>query len=322
MPQPSNSFSAYGAVGIREDLSDVIYRIDPTETPFQSNIGTSKATAKYHEWQTQALASASDSNAVIEGDDATTDARVPTVRVGNRTQISDKVARVTGTLEATDRAGRDSEMRYQLLLDGLALKRDIEQQLCSNKASVVGTDTSASQSGGFSAWLETNVDKGSTGSDGGFNTSTNIVDARVNGATRKFTETMIQDVMESCYSNGGRPSIMMMPPALKTGFSAFTGIADLRRETGGKGQATIVGGADMYISNFGTLTVVPQNFMRDIDVYLIDPKKVKKALLRPMKNWELAKTGDTDRRQILEEYTLEVCTEKAHGLITDVTKTS
>lgn len=321
MPQPSNTFSAYDAKGIREDLSDVIYRVDPTEVPFQSNIGTSKATAKYHEWQTQALASASDSNAVIEGDEATTDAATATVRVGNRTQISDKVARVTGTLEATDRAGRDSEMRYQVMLKGLELRLDIEKQLCSNKASLVGSDTLAAQSAGFTAWLTSNVNA-SSGVSGGFNTGTNIVDARTDGATRKFTETMIQDTMEDCFTNGGNPTIMMLPPALKTGFSAFTGIADLRRETGGKGQATIVGGADMYISNFGTLTVVPQRNMRAIDVFLIDPKMVKKSLLRPMKNWELAKTGDTERRQILEEYTLEVCNEKAHGLITDVTKDS
>lgn len=320
MAQPSNSFSGYDAVGIREDLADVIYRIDPTETPFQSNIGTSKATAKYHEWQTQALATAVATNAVIEGDDATTDAATPTVRVGNRTHISDKVARVTGTLEATDRAGRDSEMRYQVLLKGLELKRDIETQLCSNKASVAGTDTLASQSGGFSAWLKTNTDFGTSGADGGFSSGT--VSARTDGVTRKFTQTQLDGLMETVYTSGGNPTIMMLPPALKTGFSAFTGIADLRRETGGKGQATIVGGADLYISNFGTLTVVPQRFMRATDVYLIDPKHVKKALLRPMKNWELAKTGDTERRQILEEYTLEVCNEKAHGLIADVTKTS
>lgn len=320
MAQPSNSFSGYDAKGIREDLADVIYRIDPTETPFQSSIGTSKATAKYHEWQTQALATAVATNAVIEGDDATTDAVTATVRVGNRTHISDKVARVTGTLEATDRAGRDSEMCYQVLLKGLELKRDIESQLCSNKASVAGNDTLASVSGGFSAWLESNTDFGTSGADGGF--SSGVVSARTDGNTRKFTQAQLDSVLETTYTNGGNPTILMMPPSLKTGFSAFTGIADLRRETGGKGEATIVAGADYYISNFGNLQVIPQRFMRATDVYLIDPKHVKKALLRPMKNWELAKTGDTERRQILEEYTLEVCNEKAHGLIADVTKTS
>lgn len=327
MAQPTNTFSYYDAKGVREDLADVIDRTEREETPFYSNIGRSKATQRIHEWQTQALASAADDNAVIEGDDATMDAATPTVRVNNRTQISDKTATVTGSVETFDKAGRDSEMAYQEILKGLELKRDVEKQLMSNKASVAGEDTAASQSAGFSAWLVTNVSMNTSatatpGANGGFKSSTSLVAARTDASvTRQFAESQVNDVMELAFASGARPTIMQLPPGLKTRFSAFTGIADLRREVGA-GEATIVGGADAYISNFGKLTVVPSPFMRTIDAVIYDPKKVKLAIARPIRSWDLAKTGDTLKKQILLEYTLEVSNEKAHALITDVAKTT
>lgn len=326
MSQPSNTFSSYDAKGIREDLSAIIDRTEREETPFYSTIGRSKATQRLHEWQTQALAGAADDNAVLEGDEATMDAATPTVRVNNRTQISDKTATVSGSVDAFDKAGRASEMDYQVLLKGLELRRDLEKQMLSNKPSVAGTDTQPSQSAGFSAWLVSNVsmNTGSTtpGANGGFASSTSLVAARTDAnAMRQFQESHINDVMELAFDNGARPSIMMLPAALKTRFSAFTGIADLRHEVGA-GQATIVGGAEAYISNFGKLTVVPQTFMRSRDAIIYDPKKVKLAIARPMKSWDLAKTGDTTKKQILVEYTLEVSNEKAHALVTDVQKSS
>jgi hypothetical protein len=321
MSQPTNTFSTYDAAGIREDLSAIIDRTEREEVPFYSTIGRSKATQRIHEWQTQALASAADDNAVIEGDDATMDAATATVRVNNRTQISDKTATVSGSVEAFDKAGRASEMDYQVILKGLELKRDMEKQMLSNKASVAGNDTAASQSGGFAAWLTSNVSKATDGSNGGFQSSTGLVAARTDGTARQFQESHINDVMELAFDAGARPSVMMLPAALKTRFSAFTGIADLRTDVGGK-EATIVGGADAYISNFGKLTVVPQTFMRSTDAIIYDPKKVKLGIARPMKSWELAKSGDTEKRQILTEYTLEVSNEKAHAIVTDVQKSS
>jgi len=321
MAQPTNTFSSYDAKGIREDLSDIIDRTEREECPFYSTIGRSKATQRIHEWQTQALAAAVDDNAVLEGDEATMDAATPTVRVNNRTQISDKTATVSGSVETFDKAGRASEMDYQVILKGLELKRDLEKQMLSNKASVAGTDTLPSQSGGFAAWLTSNVSLASDGANGGFASSTSLVVARTDGTLRQFAESHINGVMELAFDAGARPTVMMLPAALKTRFSEFTGIADLRREVGDK-EATIVGGADAYISNFGKLTVVPQSFMRSRDAIIYDPKKVKMAVARPMKSWELAKTGDTEKRQILVEYTLEVSNEKAHCLVTDVKKST
>src|SRR5689334_20863656 len=109
MALPTNTFATYEAIGNREDLSDMIYRIDPTDTPFMTGIDKTKAAAVNHEWQTQALAAASSSNFQLEGDDATADAATPTVRLGNIAQISRKVPQVSGTQQAVEHAGRDNE---------------------------------------------------------------------------------------------------------------------------------------------------------------------------------------------------------------------
>ena len=47
----ANTFLTYDAKGIREDLSDLIADISPTQTPFQSNVGTREAENRYFEWQ-------------------------------------------------------------------------------------------------------------------------------------------------------------------------------------------------------------------------------------------------------------------------------
>jgi len=319
MAQPTNTFDAYAAKGIREDLSDLIYRIDPTDTPLTSNIGHGKATAKLHEWQIQALAAAVDTNAQIEGDDATANAAVPTSRVGNRTQIAAKTAIVSGTLEAVNKAGRDSEMEYQVLLKGLELKRDVEKQMLSNKASVTGSSAAASQSAGIESWLTTNVSRGATGASGGFSGGT--VAAPTDGTQRAFTEALLKTVHQSAFTAGGKPSMLFMHPTQKTVFSGFAGIAvnRINQNSTTKDQVTIIGGADTYVGDFGNLTAVVSIFMRSRVAILIDPKMAKMACLRPMKNWELAKTGDSLKRQILQEYTLEVSNEAAHGIVADLT---
>src|SRR5712671_8031432 len=161
MALPTNTFSSYTAIGNREDLSDVIYRIDPSDTPFMSAVEREKASAVNHEWQTQALASVDTANAVLEGDDATTDAATPSVRLGNLCQISDKVARVSGTQRAVEHAGRDDELEYQETLKGLELKRDMESILVgTNQAKVTGNDSTARKTASVLSWLKSNTAKG------------------------------------------------------------------------------------------------------------------------------------------------------------------
>ena len=311
------TYKTYESVGNREDLTDVIYNISPTDTPFMSSVGKTKATAVYHEWQTDSLADASTANAVVEGADASSATLAPTTRVGNRTQISQKTIQIAGTLESVDKAGRKSEKAYQLSKASSELKRDMEKILLSNQAAVTGDASTARKLGSLQAWLETNyVGAGTAGSDG--------TTARVSGTDAAFTETMLKSAVKQAFVQGGNPSVLMVTPTQKQVVSGFAGIAEQRYQAPSNAPTTIVGAADVYLSDFGTLSVVPNRFMTaDSDdngevAFVLDPEYAAVAYLRPFQTNELAKTGDSEKTQLLVEYTLEVKNEKAHAIIADL----
>ena len=311
------TYKTYESVGNREDLTDVIYNISPTDTPFMSSVGKTKATAVYHEWQTDSLADASTANAVVEGADASSATLAPTTRVGNRTQISQKTIQIAGTLESIDKAGRKSEKAYQLSKASSELKRDMEKILLSNQAAVTGDASTARKLGSLQAWLETNyVGAGTAGADG--------TTARVSGTDAAFTEAMLKSAVKAAYEQGGNPSVLMVTPTQKQVVSGFAGIAEQRYQAPSNAPTTIVGAADVYLSDFGTLSVVPNRFMTaDADddgevAFVLDPEYASIAYLRPFATNELAKTGDSEKTQLLVEYTLEVKNEKAHAIIADL----
>jgi hypothetical protein len=311
-------FRTYAAVGLREDLSDIIYNIAPTDTPFMSTVGKTKATAVYHEWQTDSLAAAA-TNAAVEGADASTATLSPTTRVGNRTQISQKTVGVTGTLQAVDKAGRKSELAYQLSKASSEIKRDMEFTLLNNTVQSNGTAGSTARVlGGLQTWLATNGDFGSGGSAGSSGTT-----ARTNGTNRTFTETELKTVIKEVFESGGSPKILMVTPAHKQTVSAFAGIAAQRYMAPSDAPTTIIGAADIYLSDFGSVSCVPNRFMLSGNAanevaFVLDPEYAAVSYLRPFQTIELAKNGDSDRTQLLVEYTLEVKNEAAHGIIADL----
>ncbi len=311
------TYQTYTAVGQREDLSDVIYNISPTETPLMSSIGKTKATATYHEWQTDALDAAALGGAV-EGADASTITASPTTRIGNRTQIFTKSVAVAGTLEAVDKAGRKSEKAYQLAKVSAELKRNIELTLLSNQVSSAGNSSTARTMGGLQAWLSTNGDFGVGGSTGTGGTT-----ARTTGTDRTFTEALLKTVNAEVYVAGGSPKVLMVNPNHKQVVSGFAGIAAQRYMAPADAPTTIVGAADVYMSDFGTLSVVPNRFMNSTNsaadaAFIIDPDMLAVAYLRPFQTIELAKTGDSEKTQLLAELTLECKNEAACGIIADL----
>ena len=311
-------FRTYAAVGMREDLSDIIYNIAPTDTPFMSSVGKNKATAVYHEWQTDSLAAAA-ANAAVEGADASSATLSPTTRVGNRTQISQKTVAVTGTLQAVDKAGRKSELAYQLSKASSEIKRDMEFTFLNNTVQSNGTAGSTARVlGGLQTWLSTNGDFGSGGSAGSSGTT-----ARTNGTNRTFTEDILKTVIREVFEAGGSPKILMVTPAHKQTVSAFAGIAAQRYMAPSDAPTTIIGAADIYLSDFGSVSVVPNRFMLSGNAanevaFVLDPEYAAVSYLRPFQTIELAKNGDSDRTQLLVEYTLEVKNEAAHGIAADL----
>jgi len=310
----ANTFTRYSAVGIREDLSNVIYNISPEETPFISNIGRENVKNTYFEWQTDSLAAASASNAALEGDDVASFTAVsPTSRIGNYTQISTKNVVISGTLEALDKAGRRSELTYQLAKLGSELKRDMESALLANQSPVAGNTTTARRTAGLPAFIKTNTDFGSGGAD------TAGIAARTDGTQRAFTEDQLKDVIAQVWESGGTPKMLMVGSHNKQVASGFTGIATRFRDVPAGQQAQIVGAADVYVSDFGTVNIVPNRFQRARDAFVVDPQYASMAVLRPIQQMELAKTGDAEKRLMLVEYGLKVNNEAAHGIVADLT---
>lgn len=306
MAAPTNTYLSTAAVGNREDLSNIIDRISPTDTPFYSMCAKTKATATLHEWQTQDLATAAN-NAVAEGDDATANAVIPTVRLGNRTQISTKTVIVSGTQEAVDSAGRASELGYQVSLKGLELRNDIEVALTQNAV----TATAPRQLRGLVGWAGDNVNAGA-----GYvapNYITNV--AQTDGTTRAFTEAQLKDVLQKVYTAGGNPDTIMMGPLAKQTFSTFTGNSTRRVDAE---MEKLYAAIDVYVSDFGVLKAVVNRRQRARDVWVLQSDKWAVANLRPMFTQDLAKTGDSMKKQIIVEYTLEARNPKASGLVADI----
>lgn len=310
----ANTFTRYSAIGIREDLSNVIYNISPEETPFISNIGRENVKNTYYEWQTDSLAAASASNAALEGDDISSFAAVnPTSRIGNYTQISTKNVVISGTLEALDKAGRRSELTYQLAKLGSELKRDMESALLANQSPVAGNNTTARRTAGLPAFIKTNTSFGTGGAD------TAGIAARTDGTARAFTETLLKGVIAKVWESGGTPKMLMVGSFNKQAASGFDGIATRFRDVPAGQQAQIVGAADVYVSDFGTVNIVPNRFQRARDAFVVDPQYASMAVLRPIQQMELAKTGDAEKRLMLVEYGLKVNNEAAHGIVADLT---
>lgn len=318
MTAPVGTFTVYDTSstrgGLREDLSDMIYSISPTDTPLMSTLAKSKATAVYHEWQTDSLAAATTANALVEGDDATATTASPTYRIGNYTQIVGKTIQVSGTLEAVDKAGRKSQKAYELAKASSEIKRDIETILFANQASTAGSSSSARKMGTMLAWLKTNTSFGTSGADPTTAGST----TRSDGVVRTFTETILKEIIREAYISGGNPKVMYVSPIGKQKTSEFTGIAAQRYMAPGDAPTTIIGAADVYMSDFGSISIVPNRFMRTRDAVVVDPEYAALAYLRPFQTNELAKTGDSEKTQLLAELTLEMRNEAAHGIAADL----
>jgi hypothetical protein len=318
----STSTDTYDQVGIREDLSDSIWNISPEEVPFSSNCKRVSADNTFFEWQTDSLADVSDETAV-EGDDATFAPAAPTVRIGNYTEILQKTAKISGTLEATDRAGRAREMAYQVIKRGKEIKRDFEHHLVGlNQERVAGSDTVARKTASYQTWVVSNDfgtagDAGANRGTGGAASTDPGVAAATDGTQRPLTEDMLGNVIDTIYSSGGNPDIIMANTFNKRKITQFSGNAsetNLKRE--GK---KVINAVSVYESDYGTMSVVPNRFLRARDVLVYEKDFWCIANLRGMQNKEIARTGDAEKRQVLMEAGLQANNEAASGIIADLT---
>jgi hypothetical protein len=306
------TYLSTAAIGNREDLTDIIYRISPTQTPVLNLASKTKATATTHEWQTQDLAAASGSNEAAEGADASDKTVTPTVRLTNRTQISTKAVYVSGTqMSGVNPAGRKDELGYQVSLASLELKRDMETALTQNDLSVGGATR---RSRGLRGWVVDNVNRNG-GTLASYTASGGLGSAYTAGTQRAFVESQVKDVLQQIFTAGGMPDTIMLPPAAKQTFSGFTGNATRMDKSE---DSKLYAAVDFYVSDFGTIEAVPNRFMATRDVFILQSDKLAVAYMRPFQTKELAATGDAEKRELIVEWTLECRAPKAHGAVYDI----
>ena len=313
MAKVSNAFTTYAAQANREQLANVIYNIDPFDTPIMNAIGRRNVSGRIFDWQTESLPAVDDGNAREEGFELSRSASTPTVRVSNTTQISSRDATVTGSQEAADAAGKKSELAHQMALVSKALKRDMEKILSGAQARNDGNDTAggtARKTRAIEHWITTNVSYGSGGANPASATAT-VTD----GTRRNLTEAMFNDALEQAYTAGAEPKVAIVAPPLKRKISAFTG------RTGSQipiSKAEVINSVDVYKSDFGDIRIQPSRWVRNRTVMLLDPEYAALAFFRNFTSKDLATVGDAETKMILAEWGVEMKNEAAHAKIADV----
>jgi hypothetical protein len=321
MAKVTNAFATYSATANREDLSNTIYNIDPFDTPFMSAAGRRNVKNRIFDWQTESLPAVDTGNAKEEGFELSRSAATATVRVSNTTQISSRDATVSGSQESADAAGKRSEMAHQMALVSKALKRDMEAILCSNQARVAGNDSgTARKTRALEHWISTNVGAGGTSYANAASETAALTDGSTSVA---LTETIFNDILQTAYTNGAEPSVVLVRPAIKRKISSFTGRSGSQIAVS---KVEAVNTVDIYRSDFGDVKILPSRWLRTRTIsskevsaaLFLDPEYASVAYYRPFQTVDIAKIGDAETKMILAEFGLEMGNEKAHAKLPDI----
>ena len=311
MALPTNTATTYAQVGIREELDNVIYDITPAETPFLSSIAQETVGSTLFEWQTHSLNAVSKTGA-LDGDDAPKNAYVATTKLTNYTHIRTRDARVSGSGRAVDTAGRADDLDFQILNRGVELKRDMEAVLLDNNAKVAGNSTLARETAGVPAWIATNTD------GAGADPAGTGADIATDATQRPLTEAMLKTVLASAWDAGGNPDMIMAGAFNRQVISSFSDGRSVIQKAEDK---TLSATFDVYESDFGQLKIVPNRFQRSRDLLVLEMNMWCVGFMpgRNMLSFDIAKTGDSDARQILSEFGLKAKNEAANGIVRDLT---
>jgi len=307
----ANSFKTYDAQANREDLSDAIYNIDPYDTPFITAVGTRNVSNVTYDWQVENLKAVDANNAQVEGFELTRSASQPTVRVSNVAQISKRDATVSGSQNAANPAGKRREMAHQMAMRSKELKRDMESILCGTQGRVNGDAVTPRKTRALESWLDTNVLRAADGAS-----AANENSSPTDGTQRALTEDLLKACLQSCYTNGAEPSVLLVGPYNKGVVSGFVGRQNSSHDVA---ETKVSATVSLYAGDFGTLRVMASRWIRERTAFLLDPNYARVAYYRRFQQTPLAKIGDAETRMILAEYGLQVDNEAAHGAIADLT---
>ena len=318
MAVPSNTTQSVG-MRVREDLAKVIELVTPTDTPFYSMAGRDTCDSRTPEWATETVRASDADNAAVEGDDVTADSQTQPAVVKNHVQTFDETISVSDIAQEVATISGKKELARQLVNAGYAIRLDIEKRMSGNYASVAATSSVAGKMAGAQAWLTSNVSRGASGANGGYNSGTGLVAAATNGTQRPYTATLFKAAIQSGWTNGrGTLNIVMVGPAQKVNMSGFTGVVQATNEVS-RDKVAILGAVDVYKSDFGFHTIKASREMDARSALILTPRTWKLSVLQPYGVVELGKTGHNTKRLIRTSLTLKCLDEKQNAIVADLT---
>jgi len=316
MAQPQNTFDTYDSNALKEDISPIIYSVDPSEVPLLSSIPKTSASNTLHQWQTDTLRAAVSTNKHIEGDATTAEARTSVARIHNFTQIFKNAVTISGTDQSVTNVGYGKQMAHEILKVAKEQKMDMESSIFANLPFVAGAAATARQMAGLTAYIKTNVTNITGG--GGANPTGTVpgATARTNGALTVFNQTKFDACMQQVWDSGGTPDTVYLTSAQLQRALGFTGNNN-ERATAQNGKVSQL--LSIYMTPWGSVVFTPSRHQESRSVFILQTDMLALASLRPMKNEPLSKQGDNVTRQVLCEATLVVRNEKSLGLVADCT---
>jgi hypothetical protein len=294
-------FTTYDAVGMAEDVADIITTITPTKVPFQSSIGKESIDARRHDWQEDALDAVAD-NAELEGFTASDLTLVATTLRSNYTQIFSRTIKISETEERVKKYGRKSEVAYQMAKKGAEAKRNLENTLVGLvQNQTAGTAGVARRMD--SVWPQIN---------------SAVTDSN-SGTPRAFSETIALSVLSKLYTAGGEAEVMMIKPGDASIVAAFAAASGRVRDiNNGTSDRTVVNAVDLYISPWGEVKVVLNRFIKTTDALFYNGDNWKLLTLRDWKRVPLAVTGDNEMHMLVGEFSLKHLHRSISGRATDL----
>jgi len=320
---------------IREEVMDKIWQIDKFPLPLTDMCSKGTHGNQKLEYTTDEFAEAVETNKTVDGADVDQDDSKVGTRVANYTQTAVKSVQVSTRANAANSIGRQATLSYQVSQRQKELRRDVEAQMCGAQASLAGDANAgtAGQSAGLGAWIATNTVGGVGFAAGGFNTGTSVIDAPTFGTARAISETMIKDIMQAIYVEGGEGVWLMARPEVIRIVSEyfFTDTAKaasmMNDNMSGTEKATAYTSTNVIVTDFGVLTLLPNRLQGvtaadSSTAYILDPRHLKQSFMTGYRVEPLGKTGLSEKRLMSVDYSLCVLNEKSQGAIFDVDHTA
>lgn len=319
---------------INEDVMQEIWDISRIPLPFSDAVGSDSVDNPYTSWVEDELATPDITNAAAEAEVITKNDSKNGARIGNHCQISTKQVGVTTRAQAVDTIGYSDELAYQVMMRQQELRRDVEAIALTNQGS---TEPATDADAGITAGLGACITQGDVGTSTGGGFSAGDWTARTPGTARALTETMVRDVAQTVWEEGGNPSILMSVPKVIRALSSYmftdsARIATLTAETNQNGPATAMGSVNVFLTDFGVeLKMIPNRLQQTFDdatadpdtktaanVYILDPAYARLGYLQNYRVIEMARMTMADTKLMLCDWTLKVLNRKAHGIIADI----